>query len=43
VFSIIKESVTAWNLFQQGYLDAAAVTNENYQQAISRAVRSRPR
>jgi ABC-type transport system substrate-binding protein len=37
VFSIIKESVTAWNLFQQGYLDAAAVTNENYQQAISRA------
>jgi oligopeptide transport system substrate-binding protein len=35
VFSIIKETVTAWNLFQQGYLDAAGIGTVNYQQAMT--------
>lgn len=35
VFSILKEGVTAWNLFQQGYLDAAGVGNGNYQQVVA--------
>jgi ABC-type transport system substrate-binding protein len=35
VFSILKEGVTAWNLFQQGYLDAAGVGNANYQQVVA--------
>lgn len=37
VFSIIREGVTAWNLFLQGYLDTAAVTQTNFQQVMSRA------
>lgn len=37
VFNIIKESVTAWNLFQQGYLDRSGVGNANYQQVVSKA------
>ncbi len=37
VFNIIKEGVTSWNLFQQGYLDAAGVSNSNYQQVVSKA------
>ena len=37
VFNIIKEGVTSWNLFQQGYLDAAGVGNTNYQQVVSKA------
>ena len=35
VFNIIKEGVTSWNLFQQGYLDSAGVGNTNYQQVVS--------
>ncbi|GAB4456669.1 MAG: ABC transporter substrate-binding protein [Armatimonadaceae bacterium] len=35
VVNIIKEAVTGWNLFQQGYLDAAGVSRLNYQQAIT--------
>jgi oligopeptide transport system substrate-binding protein len=35
VFNFHKENVTAWNLFQQGYLDAAAVGRTNYQQAMT--------
>ena len=35
VFSIIKEGTTAWNLFLQGYLDAAGVGNANFQQAVT--------
>lgn len=34
VFTYNKEPITAWNLFQQGYLDAAAVRPENYQQVM---------
>lgn len=33
--AIITESVTAWNLFQQGYLDAAVVTQSNFQTAMN--------
>jgi ABC-type transport system substrate-binding protein len=36
VFSYNKEPVTAWNLFQQGYLDATAVRAENNAQILSR-------
>ncbi|HZT42580.1 MAG TPA: ABC transporter substrate-binding protein [Chthonomonadaceae bacterium] len=35
VFTVIREPVTAWNLFLQGYLDAAAVSQTNYQQVMS--------
>jgi len=35
VFDIIKEATPSWNLFQQGYLDAAGVGSTNYQQAIT--------
>jgi oligopeptide transport system substrate-binding protein len=35
VFSIVKESTSAWNLFLQGYLDTAAVNNNNYQQVVA--------
>ena len=35
VFNYIKESVTSWNLFQQGYLDAAAVTRDNNNQVLA--------
>jgi oligopeptide transport system substrate-binding protein len=34
-FGIIHEGVTAWNLFLQGYMDSAGVSQENYQQALS--------
>jgi oligopeptide transport system substrate-binding protein len=34
-FSIIKEPLTAWNLFQQGYLDLSGVSQINFQQALS--------
>ncbi len=37
VFNIIREGVTGWNLFLQGYQDAWSVTPENYQQVMSRA------
>lgn len=37
IFSIISQGVTGWNLFQQGYLDAAGVGNTNYQQVITKA------
>ncbi len=35
VFNIIKEATPAWNLFQQGYLDAAGVNQNNYQQVVA--------
>jgi oligopeptide transport system substrate-binding protein len=35
VFSIVKESTSSWNLFLQGYLDTAAVNNNNYQQVVA--------
>ncbi|MGC4042565.1 MAG: ABC transporter substrate-binding protein [Armatimonas sp.] len=35
VFSIVKESTSAWNLFLQGYLDSAGVNNNNYQQVVA--------
>ena len=34
-YNIIREGVTSWNLFQQGYEDQAAVTQTNFQQVIS--------
>jgi oligopeptide transport system substrate-binding protein len=34
-FTIIREGITAWNQFQQGYLDVAGVTQDNFQQAMS--------
>src|SRR5205807_2297973 len=37
VFNIIREGVTGWNLFLQGYLDSYGVTQENYQKVMSRA------
>lgn len=33
--AIITEGVTAWNLFQQGYLDGAVVTQSNFQTAMN--------
>jgi oligopeptide transport system substrate-binding protein len=36
VFNIIREGVTAWNLFLQGYQDTAGVSQQNYQQVMSR-------
>jgi ABC-type transport system substrate-binding protein len=35
VFTNIREGITSWNLFQQGYLDVAGVTQDNFQQAMS--------
>ncbi len=35
VFNIVKEATSSWNLFQQGYLDAAGVGNTNYQQVVT--------
>ncbi len=37
IYSTIKEGVTAWNLFLQGYLDSSGVSQENFQQVVSRA------
>jgi ABC-type transport system substrate-binding protein len=37
VFTIMKEGTTAWNLFLQGYLDAAGVGQNNFQQVITPA------
>lgn len=36
VFTVIPESITGWNLFQQGYLDSWGVTQENFSQVMSR-------
>ncbi|MBW3623629.1 MAG: hypothetical protein KY468_09515 [Armatimonadetes bacterium] len=36
VYSTVKEGITGWNLFLQGYLDAWGVTQENYTQVMSR-------
>lgn len=35
-FDVIRESVTGWNLFLQGYQDAWGVSQENYNQVVSR-------
>jgi ABC-type transport system substrate-binding protein len=35
VFNIIKEGTSAWNLFQQGYLDAAGVGSNNFNQVVA--------
>ncbi len=34
-FTISRETVTAWNLFIQGYLDSAAVNRDNFQQVVA--------
>lgn len=36
VFNYEKEPISIWNLFQQGYLDAAGVSQDNYGQAMAR-------
>jgi oligopeptide transport system substrate-binding protein len=36
VFNIIREGVTGWNLFLQGYQDSWGVSQQNYQQVMSR-------
>lgn len=36
VFTVTREGITSWNLFQQGYLDTYAVNQTNYSQVISR-------
>ncbi len=36
VYSIIREGVTGWNLFLQGYEDSWGVSQTNYQQVMSR-------
>src|SRR5579871_6498404 len=36
VLSYIKEGISAWNLFQQGYLDSAGVSQQNYRQVLAR-------
>jgi oligopeptide transport system substrate-binding protein len=35
VFSFQKEPLSVWNLFQQGYLDFAGVSQNNYSQALT--------
>lgn len=35
VFSYQKEGVSVWNLFQQGYLDRAGVSPDNYSQVMA--------
>jgi ABC-type transport system substrate-binding protein len=35
VFNIIREGTSSWNLFMQGYLDARALDNNNYAQAVT--------
>ncbi len=35
-FNIIREGITAWNEFRQGYLDATGVSQNNFQQAMPR-------
>lgn len=35
VYSTVRENITGWNLFLQGYLDTYAVTQENFQQAMA--------
>jgi ABC-type transport system substrate-binding protein len=37
IINLIRENVTGWNLFLQGYQDFWYVTQENYQQVMSRA------
>ena len=34
---IIREGVTSWNLFEQGYRDLSAVSQTNYQEVLGRA------
>src|SRR5262249_1050591 len=35
--NIVRESITNWNLFLQGYQDFAGVSQENFQQVMGRA------
>ncbi len=35
-FNIIREGITAWNEFRQGYLDDTGVSQNNFQQAMPR-------
>ena len=35
VFSFQKEPLSVWNLFQQGYLDTAGVSQDNYSQVLT--------
>ncbi|MDQ3814902.1 MAG: ABC transporter substrate-binding protein, partial [Armatimonadota bacterium] len=36
VYTTVREAITGWNLFLQGYMDTWSVTQENFRQAISR-------
>lgn len=36
VYDIVKEAITGWNLFQQGYMDAYGVPQESFTQVVSR-------
>ncbi len=36
VFNYMTEGITAWNLFQQGYVDIAGVSQQNSSQVLSR-------
>jgi ABC-type transport system substrate-binding protein len=36
-YDIIREGITSWNLFQQGYRDLSGVTQTNYQQVMGQA------
>lgn len=37
VFTTVREAITGWNLFLQGYLDSYAVTQDNFQQAMAQS------
>lgn len=36
-FNIVRESITSWNTFLQGYQDTSVVTQQNYQQVLGTA------
>ena len=36
VFTIVKNSLVGWNLFQQGYMDSWGVPHESFEQVITR-------
>lgn len=35
VYTTVRETITGWNMFLQGYLDTFGVTQENFQQAMT--------
>lgn len=42
VYTVMREGVTSWNLFLQGYLDSASIGATNYQQALASPNRLSP-